>query len=211
VTGRAPGEMDRQCLPGSPGGRAFQCEVNEEKVNVSEGSKKRRHGIGVEFAKMLWAGVACTSVFAGAARADCIDDAARHYHVNADLLRSIAYYESHLNPSAIHRNENGSVDIGLMQINSIHLRSLTERGIDRAMLADASVNADVGASLLRQHIDEYGETWQAVGEYHSHSPAFRSQYAHAIHDIYVRRPWAKTEHPAAALSTGVVVQEIDAQ
>jgi hypothetical protein len=167
---------------------------------------------GVRLAKMIWAGVACTSFFGGDAQADCIDDAARRYHVNADLLRSIAYYESHLNPSAFHRNANGSVDIGLMQINSIHLRSLTERGIDRAMLADASVNADVGAALLRRHIDQYGETWQAVGEYHSHNQAFRSQYAHAIHAIYLSRPWIKKGREAVSTlpATGVVVTDISA-
>ncbi|WP_082721023.1 lytic transglycosylase domain-containing protein [Burkholderia sp. ABCPW 14] len=152
-------------------------------------------------------------LFSGAAKADAIEDAARHYHLNADLLRAIGYYESHLNAAAFHRNKNGSVDIGLMQINSIHLASLRRQGIDANMLKDAHVNADVGASLLRRHIDEYGPTWQAVGEYHSHNAVLRVQYARAIHDIYMARPWAGMKHePALAPRDDeeLVVQDIAA-
>lgn len=160
--------------------------------------------------KMIVSGIACTFVLnGGAAHADSIDDAARRYQIDADLLRSIAYYESHLNPNAIHRNENGSIDIGLMQINSIHLPSLSESGISATMLKNERINAQVGASLLRDHIDRYGATWQAVGEYHSHNGALRAQYAKAIHDVYVRRPWlrraGRDERTAAA---SVAVEKI---
>ncbi|WP_082717728.1 MULTISPECIES: lytic transglycosylase domain-containing protein [Burkholderia] len=139
--------------------------------------------------KVVWACIMCAATFPVPVRADYIDVAALRYHINPDLLRSIGYYESRLNPDAIHRNSNGSVDIGLMQINSIHLHALRARGIDRSRLVNASVNADVGASLLREKIDRYGNTWAAVGEYHSHTRKFGSEYARAIHEIYVRRPW----------------------
>ncbi|AOJ09985.1 lytic transglycosylase domain-containing protein [Burkholderia mayonis] len=125
------------------------------------------------------------------AHGDCIDDAARRYRVNVDLLRSIAYYESGLKPRALHCNDNGSIDIGLMQINSVHLPALRAQGIDRGRLYDASVNARVGAALLRRQIDQYGETWRAVGAYHSRTPALSDRYARAIYDIYVARPWER--------------------
>nr|WP_323118007.1 lytic transglycosylase domain-containing protein [Burkholderia alba] len=125
----------------------------------------------------------------GVAHADCVADAARRYRVNADVLRSIAYYESGLNPRALHRNRNGSVDVGLMQINSVHFPALRDAGIDRRGLDDASVNARVGAALLRRQIDLYGATWRAVGAYHSTTPELRDRYARAIYDIYLARPW----------------------
>lgn len=121
--------------------------------------------------------------------ADCLEDAGRRYHVNADLLRAIAYYESGFNPRALHHNHDGSFDIGLMQINSVHLPELAMRGIDSRRLNDASINANTGAELLRRQIDRYGATWRAVGAYHSRTPVLGTQYARAIHDIYLTRAW----------------------
>ncbi|WP_080428166.1 lytic transglycosylase domain-containing protein [Burkholderia ubonensis] len=123
--------------------------------------------------------------------ADCIDTAATRHGVNSDLLRAIGYFESSLNPAAVHKNANGTVDIGLMQINSVHLPVLARYGIDRAKLSDGCVSAEVGAALLQALTIRYGPTWQAVGEYHSHTPRLREAYARSIHDIYVKRPWER--------------------
>ncbi|AOI48522.1 lytic transglycosylase domain-containing protein [Burkholderia oklahomensis] len=154
----------------------------------------------------------------GVAHADCIDDAARRYGVNADLLRSIAYYESGLNPRALHRNNDGSTDIGLMQINSVHLPTLRDQGIDRFHLYDASVNARIGAALLRRQIDRYGDTWRAVGAYHSRTPALSDRYARSVYNIYVARPWvrkAAVQRGAArampARERGLVIEEAAVQ
>lgn len=154
----------------------------------------------------------------GVAHADCIDDAARRYGVNADLLRSIAYYESGLNPRALHRNGDGSTDIGLMQINSVHLPALRDQGIDRLRLYDASVNARVGAALLRRQIDQYGDTWRAVGAHHSRTPGLSERYARAVHDVYVARPWAAkaaarrdAAHTMPARAPGLVIEEASVQ
>jgi soluble lytic murein transglycosylase-like protein len=125
------------------------------------------------------------------ARADCIDTAAARHRVNSDLLRAIAYFESALNPAAVHKNVNGTVDIGLMQINSAHLPELARYGVDRAKLSDACVNAEVGAAYLQDRTMRFGPTWLAVGEYHSHTPALRAAYAKSIHDIYFSRPWER--------------------
>ncbi|WP_249215608.1 lytic transglycosylase domain-containing protein [Burkholderia contaminans] len=59
-----------------------------------------------------------------AALADCFDDAASFHHVNPVILRAIAIVESGGKTDATNRNSNGSVDYGMMQINSIHLPSL---------------------------------------------------------------------------------------
>lgn len=136
--------------------------------------------------------VFCVAALNGAAQADCIDDVARHYQINADLLRSIAYYESGINPTAVHRNRNGSVDIGLMQINSIHLPALHKEGIGTEQLRVASVNAEVGASLLLEQIKRYGQTWRAVGAYHSQTLALADNYARGVYRVYASRAWERT-------------------
>lgn len=77
------------------------------------------------------AGFAC-----GNARADCFDEAARYQKVNPLILRAIAWQESHNRPDALNKNTNGSVDYGLMQINSIHLQTLSRYGIGRDTLME---------------------------------------------------------------------------
>ena len=62
----------------------------------------------------------------------CWQDAAARYGVDARLLYAIAQQESGLNARAINRSHaarTGSVDIGLMQINSRWLPVLHRHGI----------------------------------------------------------------------------------
>ncbi|SIT44958.1 BapC protein [Paraburkholderia ribeironis] len=167
--------------------------------------------IGVAVARILSTMLAGFVLAAGTSRADVIDNAAHQYQVNADVLRAIAYYESHLNPHAYHRNLNGTVDIGLMQINSIHLAGLRARMIDANMLIDPQLNANVGASLLRESIDKFGSSWRAVGAYHSHREALSAQYARTVYDIYLAQPWTYAVQGArsSGKEAGVIVRNID--
>ena len=120
------------------------------------------------------------------ARADCIDDAAARHQVNAHVLRAIGWQESRLQPSAIGHNANGSIDLGAFQINSIHLGNLARLGIAREALADGCVSAEVAAWHYRRHVEALGNTWAAVGAYHSRTPARASWYANQVAAILVR-------------------------
>jgi len=64
----------------------------------------------------LFAGIALM-LSAHGARADCLDDAARYHRVNVRVVRAIAQGESSMRANARNVNEDGSEDIGLMQIN----------------------------------------------------------------------------------------------
>lgn len=118
--------------------------------------------------------------FAAPCRADCFDTAARAQHVSPRWLRGIAGVESQNNPHAIHRNKNGTVDYGMMQINSVHLRELKQHGIKPRDLMNACKNIYTGAWLLHQKVEKYGPTWKAVGAYHSETPHERNQYARKV-------------------------------
>ncbi|WP_316157492.1 lytic transglycosylase domain-containing protein [Cupriavidus sp. BIC8F] len=122
-----------------------------------------------------------TSLLAGTVYADCLDGAAVFHGVSPLLLRSIAMQESGMRPWVTNRNANGSEDIGLMQINSIHLPRLGKYGISRAHLFDGCVNAYVGAWILRENIQRFGPTWKAVGAYNAASPDKQLRYANQIH------------------------------
>ncbi|WP_322025077.1 transglycosylase SLT domain-containing protein [Burkholderia sp. BCC1977] len=126
--------------------------------------------------------IALSCALHGVARADCLDDAATFQKVSVSLLRGIAQVESGMNPNAVNTNTNGTVDIGLMQINSTWLPTLAREGITRESLFDACTNAYVGAWILSQNIRQLGANWNAIGAYNSASPDKRLAYARKVYD-----------------------------
>jgi hypothetical protein len=121
-----------------------------------------------------------------AARADCIDDAAARQQVNAYVLRAIGWQESRLQPAAVGRNANGSIDVGAFQINSVHLSELGRYGIDRGALSDGCISAEVAAWHYRRQIDRLGDGWPAVGAYHSRTAPRAAWYANQVAAILMR-------------------------
>jgi soluble lytic murein transglycosylase-like protein len=132
---------------------------------------------------LLFLSTACA---APPARADCFDDAAAWQHLNPLILRAIAWQESHNHADATHANANGSTDYGVMQINSIHLPELARYGIRRDALMVPCKNVYIAAWHLRKQVVRYGNTWTAVGAYHSATPAMRDDYARRIAGIIER-------------------------
>lgn len=118
----------------------------------------------------------------------CWDQAATLYRLNPDLLYAIAKCESGLRPTATNRPRAGTHDIGLMQINSSHLRELATFGITERQLYDACTNIHVGAWILAEMIRIHGFSWEAVGAYNAactrrkgkDCEAARSKYAWCV-------------------------------
>jgi len=123
------------------------------------------------------------SLAAAPAHADCFDEAAKYQKVNPLILRAIAWQESHNQPDAMNKNANGSIDYGLMQINSVHLTQLAQYGISTTTLMQPCKSVYIAAWHLRQRMNKYGNTWQAVGAYHSETPALRDLYSRQIINI----------------------------
>jgi soluble lytic murein transglycosylase-like protein len=143
------------------------------------------------WAVCAWACLAAIATLgAGPAQAappadDCFDKAGAYQGVNPLVLRAVAWRESKGDAMAINRNANGSIDVGPLQINSIHFPELKNQGIPHRALTDPCVNIFVAAWLLKQKMVRYGNTWRAIGAYHSESPHERDAYARSIQEILV--------------------------
>lgn len=108
--------------------------------------------------------IAMLCIITSTAFGDCFETAGRMYGINPVLLKAIAKTESNFNPGAVHRNANGSYDYGLMQINSCWRAALGDRW---RYVSDPQYNVMVGAWVLRQCMETYGYTWDAVACYNT--------------------------------------------
>lgn len=87
------------------------------------------------------------------------------YNIPAELLWGIAKTESNFNAKAYNKNKNGTFDIGLMQINSIHRAKLLEQNLDIDDLYEPETNIKFGAKILRSCIDMHGFNYKALNCY----------------------------------------------
>lgn len=131
------------------------------------------------------------------ALASCWEEVARRYDLEPELLQAIAAVESGYRAQAInHTNRNGTRDIGLMQINSMHLPRLLKQGItEERLLSEPCLSVEVAASILAEFVQRFGYNWTAIGSYNvgpgtgPKRDALRMQYA--------KRIWARYEELVA--------------
>ncbi|MEW6163182.1 MAG: lytic transglycosylase domain-containing protein [Nitrospirota bacterium] len=123
--------------------------------------------------------IVCLLLLPSISNAFCYEDAGNACGINPSLLKSIARIESGLNPRVINRNLDGSIDMGLMQINSSWVSRL--RLDSGRLLQDPCYNVMAGARILRLCIDKHGYTWEAVGCYNAVSRQKRIGYSWKVY------------------------------
>jgi len=134
----------------------------------------------------------------------CIPSAAQHHRIDPQLLRAVLKVESDLRPWAVGRNTNGTVDMGMAQINSIHLPELARHGIHSQHLFDPCVASYVAAWLLRRNIDRHGLTWFAVAAYHSITPEHNQRYQGLLKQALYPELSARSRQAGSAASVRAV-------
>ena len=136
--------------------------------------------------------------FSNEARAYCWAEAASRYDIEPELLQAIAAVESGYRAEAMnYANSNGTRDIGLMQINSIHLPRLLKLGItEQRLLDEPCLSVEVGASILADFVKQFGYNWTAVGAYNAGPGAGAERDELRLR--YARKIWARYEELMAS-------------
>jgi hypothetical protein len=104
------------------------------------------------------------------------------YHLPPRVLPSIQAVEGG-GSGVIHRNADGSEDLGVMQINTVwllplsHLTHLSEADIRGRLLDRPCFNIAAAGLILRFYLTETkGDLLRAVGDYHSHTQVLNLAY-----------------------------------
>jgi soluble lytic murein transglycosylase-like protein len=116
----------------------------------------------------------------------CVGPAALRHGVNPQILRAILQVESAMRPHVVQRNANGSVDVGMAQINSVHFPELAKWGITPDKLLDPCVAAHVAAWHLKRGLVRHGNTWFGVAAYHSVTPEHNARYQARVREALMR-------------------------
>lgn len=106
----------------------------------------------------------------------CIVPAAQRQGLNPQILRAILQVESSMRPDVVNHNANGTIDVGMAQINSIHFPELSRWGITPQKLLDPCVATHVAAWHLKRGLVKHGDTWFGVAAYHSVTPEHNARY-----------------------------------
>ena len=114
--------------------------------------------------------------------AACLMLAAQTYSVPPAVLVGIHQVEGGKVGQAVGPNDNGSYDLGPMQINTLWIPELAEKwGVEqetayRWVKDDPCTNMGVSAWILRTHLNETGSLAQSIAHYHSRTPKFGGPY-----------------------------------
>ena len=115
---------------------------------------------------------------------NCINHAAIYFHVPAKLIIAVLVVENG-RIGKISQNQNGSYDIGLMQINSRWISTLKKYGITEEKLKfDACTNINVGAWILSKNIAHSDSLASGIGDYNSHTYQYNHIYFNKVKKTY---------------------------
>ena len=118
----------------------------------------------------------------------CMALVASVYHLPPRVLPSIQAIEGG-RVGLEHLNKDGSVDLGVMQINTLwvtpiaRFTRLPEFNVRDRLLYDPCFNIAAAGLIMRTYLNETkGDLMLAVGDYHSHTPVLNLEYRAKVLD-----------------------------
>lgn len=94
-------------------------------------------------------------------------DAGMEVGIDPEFLKSVAKIESNINQKVVNYNKNGTVDYGIMQVNSCHFEELEkEYNITKAeIIQNEDINIRAGAIIISKCFKRYGVTYNGINCY----------------------------------------------
>ena len=112
----------------------------------------------------------------------CMSLVASIYNLPPRVLPSIQAIEGGIPGQAV-RNTNGTEDLGIMQVNTLWLPSLSrytglpQEEVRLRLLSRPCFNIAAAGAILRHYLDRSGgDVMTAIGNYHSHTPPLHAAY-----------------------------------
>ena len=118
----------------------------------------------------------------------CVTQASQTFNIHPIIIKSLISVEGG-QVGTLSRNSNGSHDMGVMQINTIHEPEIKAKfGYSaKDLITDPCKNIMAGTWILWQRIQESPKMlWVAVGNYHSKTPWYRHNYLKKVEQAYSR-------------------------
>lgn len=105
----------------------------------------------------------------------------KEFGISYFLMKAIALTENaDFDNDAIMKNDNGTIDVGLMQINSMWKYWLPEANITHQKLKDPDFNIKIAYTIVSKIIERHGYSWDSIGRYHSGTPKFKERWLNKI-------------------------------
>lgn len=131
--------------------------------------------------------------------AACLLIAAQTYSIPPAVLLGIYQVEGGRIGQEVGPNNNGSYDLGPMQINTIWVPQLAgEWGVAESTAKkwirdDPCTNVGVAAWILRRNLNETGDLARSIANYHSKTPTIGGAYKRKVVGSMQRHGLLKTD------------------
>ena len=131
--------------------------------------------------------------------AACLLIAAQTYSIPPAVLLGIYQVEGGRIGQEVGPNNNGSYDLGPMQINTIWVPQLAgEWGVPESTAKkwirdDPCTNVGVAAWILRRNLNETGDLARSIANYHSKTPTIGGAYKRKVVGSMQRHGLLKTD------------------
>lgn len=113
--------------------------------------------------------------------AQCIEIAAQEFKVPEEILWAIRIVEGGRR-GLVRKNSDGSIDVGVMQINSVHFEEFSSKySVKPSWLVwNNCISVRAGAYRLSKEMTRAKSFWRGVGSYHSRTPSLNRRYVEKI-------------------------------
>ncbi len=131
--------------------------------------------------------------------AACLLIAAQTYSIPPAVLLGIYQVEGGRIGQEVGPNNNGSYDLGPMQINTVWVPQLAgEWGVPESTAKkwirdDPCTNVGVAAWILRRNLNETGDLARSIANYHSKTPTIGGAYKRKVVGSMQRHGLLKTD------------------